>query len=863
MKNFDFKKLIPYAVAIVVFIAISILYFSPLLDGKQLYQSDIVHYKGSAQEIKDFRKATGEEALWTNSMFGGMPAYQIDVSYKTNVAKVFNNIFKLWLPHPASILFVLLICFFILLITLKADPWLSIVGAVAFAFSSYFFLTIAVGHNAKTLAIAYMPAILAGIILTYRGKYLLGAALTALFFAIEISVNHIQMTYYFMMIMGFVVLFEFIYAIIKKSLANFFKATAFLIIAGGISVIPNISSLWTSYEYMKETIRGKPELTSNKEIRSSGLDKDYITQWSYGIGETFSLMIPEIKGGGDAPISDSKSALDKVDKKYRKEIAQSNHYWGDMPFTAGPVYVGAFICFLFILGLFIVKGKLKWALFGVTVLAILLSWGHNFMAFSDFFIDYVPFYNKFRSVSSILIIVELTIPILAILALKEVADNPKLIKEKKSAFFAALGLTAGLTLLFILLPTTFFDFLKNTETAQFDEYIKQGANPSQIDDFTSNLEIARVSIFRMSCLRSLAFILIGAGMLWVYGSAKKMSKYFLYGGVALLLLIDMVPVDKKYLNNDNFVPKAKNENPFTLTNADKAILEDKDASYRVLNLTVGNFTTDASTSYYHKSIGGYHAAKLRRFQDLIENRIVNEQGRLVKILQAGAPDSVLTATLYGLTSLNMLNTKYYIYNPDARPLRNPAALGNAWFVEQVKMVENADQEMKAIENFVPATTAVVDKRFEKDISAFKGGKNPASTIILTDYKPNYLTYEAKNLTANQLAVFSEIYYDKGWDAYIDGVKTPYARADYVLRALVVPAGNHKIEFKFEPKSYVTGEKVSLAGSVLLVLLIAGALFFEYRKKKNTPVKPEPLTVEKASVTTVNKGKQNVIPKRKK
>ncbi|HNW71062.1 MAG TPA: YfhO family protein [Bacteroidales bacterium] len=863
MKNFDFKKLIPYAVAIVVFIAISILYFSPLLDGKQLYQSDIVHYKGSAQEIKDFRKATGEEALWTNSMFGGMPAYQIDVSYKTNVAKVFNNIFKLWLPHPASILFVLLICFFILLITLKADPWLSIVGAVAFAFSSYFFLTIAVGHNAKTLAIAYMPAILAGIILTYRGKYLLGAALTALFFAIEISVNHIQMTYYFMMIMGFVVLFEFIYAIIKKSLANFFKATAFLIIAGGISVIPNISSLWTSYEYMKETIRGKPELTSNKEIRSSGLDKDYITQWSYGIGETFSLMIPEIKGGGDAPISDSKSALDKVDKKYRKEIAQSNHYWGDMPFTAGPVYVGAFICFLFILGLFIVKGKLKWALFGVTVLAILLSWGHNFMAFSDFFIDYVPFYNKFRSVSSILIIVELTIPILAILALKEVADNPKLIKEKKSAFFAALGLTAGLTLLFILLPTTFFDFLKNTETAQFDEYIKQGANPSQIDDFTSNLEIARVSIFRMSCLRSLAFILIGAGMLWVYGSAKKMSKYFLYGGVALLLLIDMVPVDKKYLNNDNFVPKAKNENPFTLTNADKAILEDKDASYRVLNLTVGNFTTDASTSYYHKSIGGYHAAKLRRFQDLIENRIVNEQGRLVKILQAGAPDSVLTATLYGLTSLNMLNTKYYIYNPDARPLRNPAALGNAWFVEQVKMVENADQEMKAIENFVPATTAVVDKRFEKDISAFKGGKNPASTIILTDYKPNYLTYEAKNLTANQLAVFSEIYYDKGWDAYIDGVKTPYARADYVLRALVVPAGNHKIEFKFEPKSYVTGEKVSLAGSVLLVLLIAGALFFEYRKKKNTPVEPEPLTVEKASVTTVNKGKQNVIPKRKK
>jgi len=863
MKNFDFKKFIPYAVAIVVFVAIALIYFSPLLDGKQLYQSDIVHYKGSAQEIKDFRNATGDEALWTNSMFGGMPAYQISMVYKNNVANVFNSIFQLWLPRPANILFVLLICFFILLIILKVDPWLAIVGAIAFAFSSYFFLTISVGHNAKTLAIAYMPAILGGIILTYRGKYLLGAALTALFFAVEIAVNHIQMTYYFLMIVGFVALFEFIYAIIKKSLPNFFKATAFLIVAGGIAVIPNISSLWTSYEYMKETIRGKPELTSNKEIRSSGLDKDYITQWSYGVGETFSLMIPDVKGGGDAALGESKSALDKVDKKYRKEVAQQNHYWGNLPFTGGPVYVGAFVFFLFILALFIVKGRLKWALFGVTVLAILLSWGHNFMPLTDFFIDYVPFYNKFRAVSSILIIVEITIPLLAILALKEIADNPKLIKEKKAVFFTALGLTAGLTLLFILLPTTFFDFLKNSETAQFDEYIKQGANQSQIDDFASNLEIARISIFRMSCLRTLAFIMIGAGMLWLYSSAKKMSKYILYAGVALLLLIDLVPVDKKYLNNDNFIPKAKIENPYTASNADKAILEDKDASYRVLNLTVGNFTTDASTSYFHKSLGGYHAAKLRRYQDLIENRIVNEQSRLVKTLQAGATDSLLTATMYGLTSLNMLNTKYYIYNPDARPLRNPAALGNAWFVENVKLVENADQEMKAIDNFVPATTAVMDKRFEKDISTFKGGKNPGSTITLTEYKPNHLTYDAKNLTTNQLAVFSEIYYDKGWNAYIDGTKTPYVRANYLLRALVIPAGNHKIEFKFEPNSYFTGEKVSLAGSVLLVLIFACALFFEYRRKKKTPDEPVAIADEKTVVSPVNKEKQHVIPKRKK
>ncbi len=862
MKNFDYKKFIPYAVAIVVFVCIVFIYFSPLLDGKQLYQSDIVNYKGSAQEIKDFRNATGDEALWTNSMFGGMPAFQIDVSFKTNIAKVFNNIFKLWLPHPASILFVLLICFFILLVSLKADPWLAMVGALAFAFSSYFFLTIAVGHNAKTLAIAYMPAVLSGILMAYRGRYLLGAAITALFLAIEMSVNHVQMTYYFMMIVGFVVLFEFIYAILKKSIPNFLKASAFLIVAAGISVIPNISNLWTSSEYMEETIRGKPELTSNSEVRSSGLDKDYITQWSYGVGETFSLMIPNVKGGGDAMIGESKSALDNVDRNLRKEIAKQNHYWGNMPFTAGPVYAGAFICFLFVLGLFIVKGKLKWALFGVTVLAILLSWGHNFMPLTDFFIDYVPFYSKFRAVSSILIIVELTIPLLAILALKEIADNPKLVKEQKKFFFVALGLTAGLTLLFVVMPKTFFDFIKNTETAQFDEYVKQGANQNQIDQFISNLEIARISIFRMSCLRTLAFILIGAGMLWAYASVKKMSKYILYAGVAVLILIDMVPVDKKYLNNDNFIAKNKNENPFTPSNADQAILADTNASYRVLNLTVGNFTTDGSTSYYHKSIGGYHAAKLRRYQDLIEHRLVKEHDRLIKTLQAGAPDSVLTATLYGLTSLNMLNTKYYIYNPEARPLRNPAALGNAWFVENVKMVANADEEIKAIENFIPATTAVVDKRFEKEISTFKGEKNPASTIVLSDYKPNHLTYEVKNLTASQLAVFSEIYYDKGWNAYIDGKETPYFRANYVLRAMVVPAGEHKIEFKFEPQSYFTGEKVSLAGSVLLVLIIGAALFFEYRRKKKTPIEPQAKNEEIPVVPMTSKGKQNVVPKRK-
>ena len=863
MKNIDYKKFIPYVVAIVVFIAISLIYFSPLLEGKQLYQSDIVNYRGSAQEIKDYRQATGEEALWTNSMFGGMPAYQIDVSFKTNVAKVFNNIFKLWLPHPASILMVLLLCFFILMLTLKADPWLAMVGAVAFAFSSYFFLTISVGHNAKTLAVAYMPAVLAGIITAYRGKYLLGAALTALFMAIEIAVNHVQMTYYLMMILGFVVLFEFIYAILKKSMANFWKATAVIVVAGCISLLPNISNLWTSYEYMKETIRGKPELTSNQEIRSSGLDKDYITQWSYGVGETFTLMIPNVKGGGDARLGENKSALDKVDRNLRKQIAQQNHYWGNMPFTAGPVYAGAFVCFLFVLGLFIVKGRLKWALFGVTVLAILLAWGHNFMPLTDFFIDYVPFYNKFRAVSSILIIAELTIPILAILALKEIADNPGLIKEKKTVFFVSLGLTAGLTLLFVLLPKMFFDFIKDTEAVQFDGYIQQGANQTQIDDFISNLEIARISIFRMSCLRTILFIVIGAAMLWAYASAKKISKYLLYAGVGALILIDMVPIDKKYLNNDNFIAKNKNENPFVESAADQAILADTTAAFRVMNLTVSNFTTDATTSFYHQSIGGYHAAKLRRYQDLIEHRLFNEQERLVKTLQAGPSDSVLTATLYGLTSLNMLNTKYFIYNPDARPMRNPAAMGNAWFVNRVKMVANADEEIKAMDNFVPATTAIVDKRFERELGGLKIARDSAAAIRLVKYTPNHLIYETSKLKSDQLAVFSEIYYNKGWNAYIDGQAKPYLRANYVLRAMVIPAGAHKIEFKFEPRSYLTGEKVSLAGSVLLLLIIATALYFEFRKKRGASAEPLEMSKEIPAAAATDKEKKNSVPKRKK
>jgi hypothetical protein len=844
MKKINFLKLIPYAVAIIVFIAISLIYVSPIFDGKQLSQSDVIHYKGSSKEIWDYRNATGEEVLWTNSMFSGMPAYQISVLYKTSVVPFFKNIMMANLPFPANILFALFLGFFILLITLKTDPWLGIVGAIAFAFSSYFFIYLSVGHNSQALAIAFIPLVLSGILLTFKGKYWLGGALTALFMAIEINVNHVQMTYYMLMIIGFIALFEFIYAFKEKKLKSFLIAVAVLIFAGIVSIGPNVTNLWTSSEYVKETIRGKSELTDKGKNLSSGLDKDYIMQWSYGVGETFTLMIPDAKGGESEAIGKTKSALENVDRQYREAVSQQSRYWGSLPFTGGPVYAGALISFLFILGLFIVKGKLKWALFGVTVLAMMLSWGHNFRFLTDFFIDYIPYYNKFRAVSSILIIAEVTMPLLGILALKEIIENPQIIKAKKMYFFIALGLTAGLTLLFVLMPGLFFSFTTPTEVSQFNEYLKQGASKSQIDAIISNLEIARMSIFKMSCIRTIIIILIGAGLIWSYASVKKMSKYVLYVALGILILIDMVPIDKRYLNDKSFLPKKQVDVPYTASAVDEFILQDTASDYRVLNMSTGNFTLDASTSYFHKSLGGYHAAKLRRYQDLIDHRINKEQERLISTLKAGVPDSVLVATMYGLTTMNMLNTKYYIYNPEARPLRNPAALGNAWFVKNVTMVNNADEEIKAMDNFSPANTAIVDKKFESELGSFKGDKDYQSTIKLTSYKPNYLVYEAKNLKANQLAVFSEIYYNKGWDAYIDGNKTPYLRANYVLRAMVIPAGDHKIEFKFEPKSYYVGEKVSLAGSVLLVLFLGISLFFEFRKKKEKETTPEPKTQKK-------------------
>jgi hypothetical protein len=826
MKNIDFKKLIPYFVAIIVFIGFSLIYFSPVLDGKKLNQSDIVHYKGTAKEANDYKEKTGEEALWTNSMFGGMPTYQISVSNGWNPIGQIKNYIMLGIPHPANILFLLFICFFILLIVLKIDPWLSIIGALAFALSSYFFVCIDVGHNSKVIAVAFIPAVLAGVILVFRGKYFLGGALTALFLSLEIIANHIQMTYYMMFLLGIYGIAELINAIREKKYMPFMKSIGVLLIAGIIAVGPSVSNLWTSYEYMKETIRGKSELTADQSNKSGGLDKDYITSWSYGIGETFTLMIPDAKGGESAYLGEDKDAMKDVEPQYRETVAGQSKYWGEMPFTQGTVYAGAFLCFLFVLGMFIVKNRFKWVLFAATIFFFFLAWGHNMMWLSNFFIDHFPFYNKFRSVSSMMVIPEITIPLLAILTLKDIFENPKLIKDKQKYFFIAFGLTAGLCLLFWLMPKTFFTFLTSAELKY-----RQQNNNQQINDIFANIELARIAIFKASAIRSFIFILLGAGILYIYASLKKINKYVIYAGLALVIIIDMVPINKRYIKEKDFVSKKQIEVPYTMTQADQTILTDKEPDFRVLNMTVGDFSADASISYYHKSIGGYHAAKLKRYKELVDARLDKERDLLAKTLSSKPTDSALLSTFYSLTSLNMLNTKYFIYNYEAPPLKNPAALGSVWFVHNTKIVNNADEEIKAMDNFSPSYTAIVDKRFESQLTAFKGGKDKDAVIKLVEYSPNRLTYEASNLKNSQLAVFSEVYYSAGWNVYVDGTKSDYFRTNYVLRGMVVPAGNHKIEFKFEPTSYFLGKKISIISSIILLLGVVGAIFYSLKKAK--------------------------------
>lgn len=806
MKKEEYKKFLPYIAAIVIFLVITLIYFSPLLEGKRIQQSDIMQFKGMSKEIADFREKTGTEPLWTNSMFGGMPAYQISVLYKGNILGYLDTILSLGLPHPANIVFLYFLGFFILLLVLKIDPWLAIAGAIAFAFSSYFFIILDVGHNSKAHAIAYMAPVLAGIILTLRRKYLLGGILTAIFLSLEIKANHPQITYYLLMMAVILGVVELGYAFRQKRVGSYFLSVGVLVIAAAFALLTNIATLWATWDYGKDTIRGKSELTQDMENKTSGLDRDYATQWSYGVGETMTLLIPNVYGGASNATISKNSPIVKALEEHNIPQAQINQfikyplpfsYFGNQPGTSGPVYVGAIVVFLFILGLIIIRGPLKWWLLIITILSVMLAWGHNFMTFTNFFMDYIPGYNKFRAVSMTLVIAEVAMPILGMMALKVLFDGDLDRKKKIRALEISAGISGGIALLFALMPGLFLNFSSPNDAAiqqqfQFPDWMMQAI----LDE--------RARLVRLDALRSLVFVALAAGLLWVF-LYSKLKKGYVYLILGALILIDMFAISKRYLNNDSFVAKTKMEKPFAPTQADQQILQDPDPDYRVINLTVNTFN-DASTSYFHKSIGGYHGAKLRRYQELIENQIAKQN----------------------MSVLNMLNTKYFILPGNDRvptAQRNFDALGHAWFVEGYELVDNADQEMEAITTFHPADTAIIDKRFEKELASYVPGGDSSASIELTSYAPNDLVYQY-TAGKNDLAVFSEIYYPKGWNAYVDGELTPHFRANYVLRAMVLPAGSHTLEFRFEPRIYSVGEMISLISSIVLILLILAAAGYE-------------------------------------
>ncbi|KAA6338135.1 hypothetical protein EZS27_013827 [termite gut metagenome] len=827
------RKLLPDAIAIVIFIAISFTYFFPsVIEGRILFQHDSSAGMGAGQEAKEYYERTGERTRWTNVLFGGMPTYQTSPSYDSTKALSFaQRAYGLFLPNYVFLVFIMMLGFYILLRSIGMSVWLSALGGIVWAFSSYFFIIIAAGHIWKFVTLAYIPPTIAGVVLVYRKKYLFGGIVTALFLAFQILSNHVQMTYYFLFVILFIVIAFGVKAYKEKELPHFCKASGILIVAAIIGASTNLSNLYHTYEYSKETMRGKSELKQESGTAvaqtSNGLDRDYITQWSYGIGETFSLLVPNVKAGPYVPLSQNGKAMGKANPIYRGIYTQLTQYFGDQPMTSGPVYVGAFVLMLFMLGLFVVKGPLKWALLGATVFSIFLSWGKNFMGLTDVFIDFVPMYNKFRAVSSILVIAEFTIPLLAMLALKEVIEKPTILKEKSKYLYISFCLTGGIALLFALAPRLFFS---SYVPAQEMYALQQGLPKEHIAPILANLEEMRVYLFTSDAWRSFFIVAIGTGLLLAYVN-RKLATGWLIGGVTVLCLFDMWGINKRYLYDEQFVSSNQLvEKTFSKTVTDRFILQDTSLNYRVLNLASNTFNENY-TSYLHKSIGGYHAAKLRRYQEMIDRHIHKEMQNVYRETSASQGD-MKKVDPNTFRVLNMLNTKYFIFpgsdENSTVPIENPYAYGNAWFVDSVEYVSNANEEIDALNTVHPARIAIVDVRFKNELKGVTSiQKDTVATIRLNDYQPNRLVYET-SLTTDGIVVFSEIYYP-GWEATIDGVPIDIARSDYILRAMHVPAGKHAVEMWFKPKSIKITDAIAYGG---LGILLAGvlALLVKYGKK---------------------------------
>lgn len=803
--NSSNKKAVPYLIAIAIFILVSVAYFSPILEGKKIFQSDIMHFTGMAKAINDFRAENDAEPYWTNAAFGGMPTYNLSVLYPNDYIKKLDGVLR-FLPRPADYLFLYFLGFFILLTVLKVEYKLAILGALAFGFSTYLIIILGVGHNSKAHAIAYMPLVLAGILLVLQRNYLWGFLLTAVAMSLEIKASHPQMTYYLFFAVLILGVFYLIEAFKEKQLPAFFKSIAILVVAVVLAIGTNATSLLATKEYVSHSTRGKSELTINidgspKEA-SGGLSKEYITDYSYGIPETFNLFIPRFMGGGNYENVGMDSNIynflkDKTEPRQAKEFAEyAPMYWGKQPIVEAPAYIGAVLVFLFFLGIFLVKGKLKNWLLGVVVFSILLSWGKNLNFLTDFFIDYVPMYNKFRAVSSIQVIAELAIPLLGILALNEFFNKSVTAEIKLKALKNSFFITGGIALIFTLFGTSLFAF----------DGLRDASYDKMLPGFLENIIADRKAIFFSDSLRTLIFVAISASVLWLFVKEKLNQNYavFILGAV---ILFDLVSVDKRYVNNADFQNGREIDKPFVASEIDREILKDK-SHYRVANFIVDPMN-DGSTSYFHNSIGGYHAAKMERYQELFDFQIAKNN----------------------IEVLNMLNTKYFVFEDGSQRetvQQNPSPNGNAWLVNSVKIVKNANEEIVALDSLKTKTEAVIDKRFVSEGFKTNYPKDSTATIQLTFYALNNLVYDFKANT-NQFAVFSEIYYKDGWNAYIDGTLTPHYRVNYVLRGMEIPKGNHKIEFKFEPTVVKKGSTISLISYGLLLIIFAGWFFVEKRK----------------------------------
>ncbi|WP_316821322.1 YfhO family protein [Pedobacter gandavensis] len=813
-----FKRNGQHLMVIILFFGITFLYFNPVFFGKTLGQNDVTRAQSTTTEINHYRDK-GETILWTNQIHGGMPAFQIWAPYPNNITtwavKAINHSF----PQPVGTVLVLLLGSYFLFCVLKLNPWLSAAGAIAFTFSSYNIILFGAGHANQVAAISFFAPVIAGVILVFRGKHLYGAAVLALFLALEIRANHIQMTYYLFLAILLLVGIEAYYAIKSKQTGVFLKSAAFALLAGLLAVAVNTSSLWSTYEYSAETIRGHANLTQKVEKTSTGLSREYAYQWSQGVEECITFLIPNAFGGSSRGNAVSHPNVVKTLTEIGADAGQADYlskslmpfYWGEKPFTEGSFYFGAVICFLFVLGLFIVKNRIKWWLLSVVILTMFLSFGKNLPLISDLFFYYAPFYNKFRAVESILAVAGLCFPILAVLAVNELLLNPnkpELFKKVKTAFY----ITFGLSLLIAVIPTLFLSF----KSSDHEAVVAQFAEALKLDQSTANtignaFVADRKSAAQADAIRSCLFILVAFGGIWAY-LKNKINFQVLSIAFLFLVLLDMWGVDKRYLNEGTFMAKKDVEKP-QMREVDHLIDQDKDPNFKVIDLTQ-SIMNDATTPYFHKSIGGYSAVRLKRFDEVIETHFKKN---------------------INLNILGMMNTKYLIgrdpKSPKLQAQLNPNACGHVWFVNKIQYVANADQEMELIGIFDPKEKIVIDQQYkplvkEQQLTAIP----PSGKIKLSSYYPDRMVYQSNSPQSN-IAVFSEIYYNKGWKMLIDDVEQPYFRANYLLRAAHIPAGNHKIEFVFHPASYYTGEIISLVASIVLISGLLLAAYIGVRKKR--------------------------------